>query len=145
MDNFPHHYSAVASAAPEGDVRLDSAGLPVLSSAPPREFNGPGDRWSPETMLTAAVADCFVLTFRVIARASNLAWTSLECRARGTVDRVDGGMRFTHFNVHARLAVPAGTDEQKARRLLAKAEHGCLVRNSLTSEFHLEADVEIAG
>jgi uncharacterized OsmC-like protein len=96
-------------------------------------------------MLTAAVADCFVLTFRVIARASNLAWTSLECRARGTVDRVDGGMRFTHFNVHARLAVPAGTDEQKARRLLAKAEQGCLVRNSLTSEFHLEADVEIAG
>jgi organic hydroperoxide reductase OsmC/OhrA len=145
VENFPHHYSAVASAAPEGDVRLDSAGLPVLSSAPPREFDGPGDRWSPETMLTAAVADCFILTFRAIAQASNLTWTSLECRARGTVDRVERIMRFTRFDIQATLRVPAGTDEQKARRLLAKAEQGCLVRSSLTSEFHLDAEVEIAG
>jgi len=145
VENFPHSYSAVASAATEGEVRLDSSGLPVLMSAPPREFDGPGDRWSPETMLTAAVADCFVLTFRAIARASNLAWTSLECSACGTVDRVERSMRFTRFTVHAKLEVPAGTDAEKARRLLAKAEQGCLIRSSLTSEFQLETDVRIAA
>lgn len=141
MEPFPHHYSAVASATPDADVRLDSPGLPALASAPPREFDGPGDRWSPETLLMAAVADCFVLTFRAIARASSLAWTSLECHARGSADRVERGMRFTNIVVHAALNVPPGTDEAKAQRLLAKAEQGCLIRNSLACEVHLEAEV----
>jgi peroxiredoxin-like protein len=144
MENFPHHYTAVANAEPQSDVRLESPGLPSLASAPPREFDGPGDRWSPETLLMAAVADCFVLTFRAIARASNLGWSSLECRARGTADRVERAMRFTEIVVHATLRVPAGTDEAKARRLLEKAEQGCLIRNSLTSDVHLQAEVEVA-
>ena len=72
MQDFPHQYSATALANVEGDVNLQSERLPSLVSAPPSEFGGPGDRWSPETLLVAAVADCFVLTFRAIARASQL-------------------------------------------------------------------------
>ena len=95
MQAFPHRYSVAAAVKVEGDVTLDGERLPSLHSAPPTEFDGPGDRWSPETLLVAAVADCFVLTFRPIAHLSKLAWISLTCDVTGTVDRVERGTQFT--------------------------------------------------
>jgi organic hydroperoxide reductase OsmC/OhrA len=142
MQDFPHRYSVAAGAQAEGPVALSSEGLPELVSAAPREFGGPGDRWSPETLLVAAVADCFILSFRAIARASKLAWTSLECRVDGTLDRVDRVTQFTAFHVHASLRVPAGVGEEQARRILEKAERSCLISNSLKAPSHLEAEVK---
>ena len=144
MQAFPHRYSVAVAADAEGDVTLEGERLPPLHSAPPTEFDGPGDRWSPETLLVAAVADCFVLTFRPIARLSKLPWLSLTCDVVGTVDRVDRVTQFTGFVVRAHLRVPAGANEDQARRLLAKAEETCLVTNSLKTKLHLEAEVEVA-
>lgn len=143
MQPFPHHYSVVAKAAAEGDVAIESDRLPPIASAPPAEFGGPGDRWSPETMLVAAVADCFVLTFRAIASFSKLPWTSLACDVVGTVDRVERVTQFTRIEVRARLRVPAGAKEDQALRLLTKAEESCLVTNSLKVKPHMEAVVEV--
>jgi peroxiredoxin-like protein len=143
MQPFPHHYSVVARAAVEGDVTLEGDRLPSMASAPPAEFGGPGDRWSPETMLVAAVADCFVLTFRAIASFSRFSWTSLACDVVGTVDRIDRVTQFTQIEVRARLRVPPGAKEDQALRLLAKAEESCLVTNSLKVKPHLNAVVEV--
>jgi organic hydroperoxide reductase OsmC/OhrA len=143
MHPFPHHYFVNAAIRPDGDVPLSSEGMRVIESAPPKEFDGPGNQWSPEGLLTAAVADCFVLGFRAIATASRFAWTSLEARTEGTLDRVEGKMRFTRFATHAKLLVPPGTDLERAKRLLEKAESSCLVANSLNSERHLTVDVGI--
>ncbi len=142
MKPFPHHYEVTATAGPTDDVALAGAGLPTMASQPPTEFGGPGDRWSPETLFVAAVADCFVLTFRGIASFSHLPWSSLTCEVTGTVDRVDRVTQFTHLEVRARLRVPAGANEEQARRLLAKAEETCLVTRSLKATPHLEASVE---
>ena len=143
MVPFPHRYEASAAAAPEGQVTLTSGSLVPLTTASPAEFGGPGDRWSPETLLVGAVADCFVLTFRAVARASNLSWTSLACEAEGTLDRIERATQFTNFTVRARLVVPEGTDTALAERLLHKAETACLITNSLKASSHLEASVEI--
>lgn len=144
MQNLPHHYAVAAMASTEGNVDLSSPGLTPIDSAPPAEFGGPGDRWSPETLLVAAVADCFILTFRAIARASKLDWSSLSCDVDGVLDRVDNVARFTEFRLRVVLDAPPGTDEQKALRLLEKSERSCLITNSLTAENHLDATVRIA-
>ncbi len=143
MQQFPHLYSVVAKADTQGDVALESDRLPPIPSAPPPEFGGPGGRWSPETLFVAAVADCFVLTFRAIAGLSRFSWVSLECSATGTLDRVERVTQFTALQIHARLTVPPGANEDQARRLLAKAEETCLVTNSLKVRPHLEAVVEV--
>ena len=143
MQPFPHHYAVVANADTEGDVALQGERLPTMASAAPPEFGGPGDRWSPETLFVAAVADCFVLTFRGIASVSRVPWLSLECAVTGTVDRVDRVTQFTALEIRARLKVPAGSGDDQARRLLAKAEEACLVSNSLKVRPHLEASVEL--
>jgi organic hydroperoxide reductase OsmC/OhrA len=112
-----------------------------MQSAPPAEFGGPGDQWSPETLLVASVADCFILTFRAIARASKFDWVSLECTVDGTLERIDRVTQFTGFAVKATLTVPAGADSARATLLMEKAERGCLVTNSLIADSHLEATV----
>ena len=141
MHPYPHLYTVQASASPAGDVPVTAAGLPALATAPPAEFDGPGDRWSPETLLVAAIADCFILSFRGVARANKFAWDALECSVEGTLDKVDGRTHFTHYLVRATLRVPAGTDEAKARKLLERAEHVCLISNSLVGQRALESTI----
>lgn len=145
MQEFPHRYIVSAEAAPDGDVELSARRLPVLRSASPAEFDGPGDRWSPETLLVGAVADCFVLTFRAVARLSKVPWTSLECEANATLDRLERVTRFTDVALTARLVVPSGTDPARAQRALEKAEQNCLISNSLNAAVHLETEVTVAS
>jgi organic hydroperoxide reductase OsmC/OhrA len=57
------------------------------------------------------------------------------------LDRVEGKMRFTRFDTHAKLHVAAGADVDRAKKLLEKAESSCLVSNSLNSERHLTMEV----
>lgn len=142
MQTLPHRYTANATARAEGEVRLESSDLPALSTAPPPEFGGPGGHWSPETLCVGAVADCFVLTFRALARASKLPWASLRCEVEGTLDRVDRVTQFTAFLVRATLQVPSGTDETRARALLERAEQTCLISQSLKAHSRVETTLE---
>jgi organic hydroperoxide reductase OsmC/OhrA len=144
MHPYPHLYTVESTAASSGDVTLTSTGLPALASAPPPEFDGPGGRWSPEHLLVAAVADCLVLSFRGVARANKFEWHSLDCSVDGTLNKVEGRTKFTHMAVRATLRVPAGTDEAKAKQLLERAEHVCLISNSLVAERSIESTIEFA-
>jgi len=141
MHPYPHVYRAATSGGPTALVTVSSPGLADLPSAPPPEFDGPGGFWSPETMLCAAVADCFVLTFRAIARASKFEWLSLDCSVEGTLERIDGVPQFTRYVTTATLNVAPGADASNARILLNKAEHVCLVSNSLTGKRELVSNV----
>jgi organic hydroperoxide reductase OsmC/OhrA len=133
----------VATSESAGEVTLDSNRLPTLPSASPAEFGGPGDRWSPETFLVAAVADCFVLTFLAIASASKLSWIDLRCEATGILDRVDRVPQFTGFEIRAALQVPPGTSVDQARHALEKAERNCLVANSLKAAIRLRTEIRV--
>ena len=144
MQDYPHHYVASATANATGHVRVSSPGLEHIESAGPAEFGGPGDRWSPETLLVASVADCYILSFRAVARAAKLAWDHLECRVVGDLNRIDHVTRFTRFDIRVTLDVPEGTDEERARKMLQKAEDTCLVTNSMTAQITFAADVRIS-
>ncbi len=141
MHPFPHTYAVSAECAPEGLVQLSSDGLAPLNSAPPKEFDGPGDQWSPETLLCAAVADCFNLSFRAVAAASKFPWQRLSCSVTGTLDRVERVNLFTKFEIRARLELAAGADHARAQQLLEKSKQVCLISNSLKSEFHLVTEI----
>jgi peroxiredoxin-like protein len=141
MQDFPHHYQVRGSASADSPVLLSADNLPEIATAPPAEFGGPGDKWSPEGLLVAAVADCFILSFRAIARASKFEWIDLRCEVSGTLDRVERVTRFTAINVQASLSVPAGTDIEKADKLLHKAEQSCLITNSLIADSTLSTTI----
>jgi organic hydroperoxide reductase OsmC/OhrA len=142
MHPYPHIYTASASGTlASAAATVSSAELPSFETAPPPQFGGPRGMWSPETLLCAALADCFILTFRGVARAASLEWLELECSVEGLLERADGVSRFTRFTTQARLTVPSDADSGRARLLLGQAEHKCLIANSLLGVRLLEAEV----
>ena len=141
MHPYPHTYIVAATAETAGTVAVSSPNLPDLHTAPPPEFDGPGGMWSPESLLCASVADCFILTFRAVSRAARLEWRRLECRVEGVLDRVERTPQFTHFTTLATLTVSPSTDIAKARELLERAERTCLIANSLRGSRALGAQV----
>ena len=141
MKPYPHRYIVSASGRTDGKVTVTSASLPPIASASPPESDGPVGLWSPETLLTAAVANCIILTFHAVARAAHFEWLALECRTEAVLDRIEGAAEFASFATVARLALPAGASEEKARKLLEKAERDCPVTNSLRGTRTLQIEV----
>jgi peroxiredoxin-like protein len=143
MKPLPHIYKAQLSGGAEGYAVVSVAGIPELRTAPPADFDGPGDAWSPEQFLMAAVETCFLFTLQAVARASKLPFTSLELSGEGTVNRKDGATRFTEIVLRPRLRLPADADKDRALRILEKSEKACLVSASLSTPVRLEAEVVI--
>jgi len=141
MRPLPHLYEVTLSGGPEGYATLLASCVPPLRSAPPKDFDGPGDAWSPEYLLVAAVEACFMFTFRAVARASKLDFLSLELSGGGTVDRKDGSTRFIEIVLRPRLKLPRDTDPERARRVLEKGKEACLVTASLSVPVRLEAEI----
>jgi peroxiredoxin-like protein len=141
MKPFPHEYDVHLTGGPAGYATLSTPGIPDLSTAPPADFDGPGDAWSPEHLLLAAVQTCFLFTLRAIARASKVDFVTLDLDVTGTVDRQEGVTRFTKIVLRPRLVIAAGTDPARALHVLEKSEKQCLVSASLSTPIRLESEI----
>ena len=144
MKPLPHEYLAHLSGPPAGYADLSSAGLPPLRLAAPLDYDGPGNAWSPEHLLLAAVQGCLLLTFRAIAKVSQLPFVSLEIDSAGTVNKQDGVTRFTEIVLRPVLTVPPGTDHARAQRVLERSEKACLVSASLSTPIRMETRIQNA-
>jgi organic hydroperoxide reductase OsmC/OhrA len=92
-------------------------------------------------LLVAAIADCFILTFRGVSRAAHFDWVRLEAHVDGTLERVSGVTQFVRYTTRAILTVKPNADHAKAQELLERAEKVCLVANSLRGVRALEVQV----
>lgn len=141
MDVLPHHYSVTVDANPDNNLQVSAAHLPVMEIAAPKQFDGPGDRWSPEELLLAAAANCYVLSFRTVAGIARLEWDAIQCTTEGTLDKVDRNMQFTEILTRVSLTIADESARAKATTLLEKAEKICIVSNSLTAVKKLEIQI----
>ena len=144
MKPLPHRYEVELAGTPAGPTVLGAPGLPALATAPPPEYDGPGDAWSPEHLLLGAVASCFLFALRAVARASSLEFRTLDLTVEGTVDREGGVVRFTEIVLRPRLVLAPGADRDRAQRILDKSERACLVSSSLAVPCRLEPTVRFA-
>jgi uncharacterized OsmC-like protein len=111
-------------------------------SAPP-EFGGESGKWTPEHFLLAAVASCFIETFRSVARASRLEFQGLEVIVDGILEKDTGGLRFTRVAIHPALIVYSEQARELGVRLLEKTERICLVVRSLSAQITMDPKVLI--
>lgn len=145
MKPLPHRYDVRLTGGPAGYATLSAPGVPELKSAPPLDYDGPGDAWSPEHLLLAAVETCFLFTLRAVAKVSKIEFVALDLASQGAVDRQDGVTRFTEIVLRPRLTVPAGTDRERVLWVLQKSERACLVSASLATPIRLEPELVTAG
>ncbi len=143
MHPYPHRYHAQARGGATGSVLVTTPDVAPLETTAPPEFDGPPGYWSPESLLIASVADCYILSFRAVARASKLEWASLDVDVEGVLDRVEGVTRFVAFIVKPHLELASAEQETLARSVLDKAKRACLVTNSLIATCELVPSVSI--
>ena len=145
MKEFPHVYRANSTGTATGNLTTRAENLPEIAVAPPLQFGGQGDQWSPEELLMASVANCLILSFKAVARASQLEWNSIECESVGTLDKVERKVQFTHIVSKMYLSIPNTESKDKAEKLLNKAESVCLISNSISCECSVECEVVFSG
>lgn len=111
--------------------RLTAGGMPPLEFSAPPEFGGEAGKWTPEHLLTAASASCLMATFLAIAEISKLKLESFQMKVHSKLEKIPGeGYRFTEVTLAPEIGV-APQDEEKALRVLGKAEKNCFVNQSL--------------
>jgi len=143
MKPLPHIYRVHLAGGAGSYAVLSDSRLPELQTAPPMDFDGPGDAWSPEHLLLAAVESCYLFTFQAIAHASKLTFDSLKLSGEGIVDLKEGIICFSAIVLRPTLRLAAGNDKDRAMRILEKSERACLVSASLSTPVRLEPEIII--
>ncbi len=140
MPEYKYEASARWTGARRGIAAGVGAGAEIEFASPP-EFQGEAGKWTPEHFFTAAVASCFVTTFRAIAEFSKFDFEALEAAVEGVLEKVEGGFRFTRVVVRPTLTIMREEDRERALRLLEKAERGCLISRSLNAQVSLQPTI----
>jgi peroxiredoxin-like protein len=143
---MPNHYSYRTTARwtehKRGIVEAESVPRTINFAAPP-EFGGEPGLWTPEHLLVAAVSTCYVSTLRAVAEASEAEFHSLELTVEGTIEKQEGGFRFTRIVLRPVVTILKEEDRERMGRLLEKAERVCLVTRSLDCASVLEAKIVV--
>ena len=145
MKPLPHRYVVRLVAGPTGYADALAGGRPALRTAPPVEYDGPGDAWSPEHLLLASVSSCFLFTFRAVARTLQAPFLAVDAHAGGIVSRVGGVTRFTDIVIRATVTAAAGATVELLQRAIDKTTAHCLVSSSLATPVRVEAVLQAAG
>lgn len=139
MTPFPHQYSVTLS-----DAQLQAPPRQPIAAGPPPQFGGNEEVWSPEELLIGAVLECLWTTFVALARRDQLVVHEWSGAAEGILDRGPRGPVFTSITLSVALTVDAG-EQERARRILGKAEQSCIITNALNVKVNVQATVtEIA-
>jgi organic hydroperoxide reductase OsmC/OhrA len=131
-----------ASPLRDGRVRLTSDGKAPLEAALAAEFRGgtPG-MWSPEDLLVASVASCYVVALKNIAAHRDLTVQSLSVEGVGHVTRrVEGRVGFVVIELRVELTVDRACVEL-AERAARAAKQLCLVGHAVEVPIELELEV----
>ncbi|HIP75827.1 MAG TPA: OsmC family peroxiredoxin [Psychromonas hadalis] len=143
MQKLPHIYHVTSDALPDSNLKCSSHRLANIEVAPPEEFGGPGDHWSPETLFMSALSNCYILSFKAVSKALKLDWIDISCDSEGILDRAERTTRFVKVTNNVKLTIKDEDDREKAEKLLEKAEHICLVSNSINAELVLEFEISV--
>jgi len=144
MKPLPHVYEVRLAGGPTGYATASGSNLPDLRTAPPRDFDGPGDAWSPEQLLVAAVETCFLFTLRALAAASKVEFTSLQLSGQETLEHTGGVTRFTQIMLKPVLTLAPGVDQSKVEQVLRKSAKVCFVSASLSTPVRVEPRILVS-
>ena len=123
---------------------VSSEGLPSLEVATPPEFpGGIGGVWSPEHLYVAAAEVCLMTTFLAIAENSKLDFSAYSSEAVGTLEKTDSGFQITKIKIRPHIVVGDEGLKDRTARIVEKAEHHCLVSNSMKTEIELDVTVSV--
>jgi peroxiredoxin-like protein len=144
MPDYRYYTNAVWTQGRQGTVSAEGIAEPIRFSAPP-EFMGEAGTWTPEHFFAAAIASCFVTTFKAIAEFSKFEFLSLDVDVKAILQKELGGYSFTRVVIQPLLQITESSEKERALRLLEKAERACLISRSIKSQIELKPEILVAS
>lgn len=123
-------------------VSLGAIALP-MSSAP--AYRGDASRANPEQLFVAALSACQALTYLFLAAKHGVAVIAYSDDAEGRLGMVEGKLRMSRVILRPRIVLEPGSDEARARELVARAHAGCFIGNSVSTPVEIEPTVSTAA
>ncbi len=117
-----------------------SGGLVLSSDA---AFLGSSELANPEQLLLAAASSCQLLAFLALTARSRVDVLAYRDSAEAIMPEDITPMRITAITLRPQIAVNAGTDPERVKRLVEKAHQGCFIANSLNTDVSLEPTIEV--
>ncbi|QDY76470.1 OsmC family protein [Streptomyces qinzhouensis] len=122
-------------------------GKPTIAASADPAFRGDPDRWNPEELLVASVAQCHMLWYLHFCSTEGVTVVSYEDRARAvmTMDDSGGGGRITEVVLRPEVTVADASTAEKARALHGKVPAVCFIARSVNFPVHHDPVIRIAG
>ncbi len=118
---------------------VTAAGRPPLPGSSDPTFRGDPDRWNPEQLLVAALAQCHLLWYLHLCAEAGVVVTGYTDTPTGLMaEDDDGGGRFTEVTLRPRVTVAAADSVGRAVELHGTAHRMCFIANSVTFPVHHE-------
>lgn len=129
--------SGYRSYSRDHEVEVDGPGL-LLGTADPT-FHGSKDRWNPEQLLLAAVAQCHMLSYLHVAVRAGVVVTGYSDSAAGSLRlNADGSGEFTGIRLRPHVELADGGQIALADSLHGEANRLCFIARSLNFPVHHE-------
>ncbi|MFG2208755.1 OsmC family protein [Streptomyces sp. NPDC048638] len=130
----------------ERDHEVSADGPPTLPGTADPAFRGGKDRWNPEQLLLASLAQCHMLSYLALCSLAGVVVTAYADEADGTMtgDSAGGG-RFTEAVLRPRVEVASPDDLDRARALHDEAHAKCFIAASANFPVHHEPVVTVRG
>ncbi len=104
---------------------------PIMGSSDPA-FRGDSHRWNPEQLLTAALAQCHMLSYLHVCTDAGVIVTGYADHAHGTMSQTaDGGGRFTEVVLRPQVVVASPDMVDAAIKLHESAHAKCFIASSV--------------
>ena len=124
--------------------RITTPGAPPVEASAARPFHGDADRWNPETLLLAALAECHMLSYLSLAARSGIRVEEYRGEAECSLAFDGARGRITEATLRPRVVISAG-DREAALALHDRAQEECFIAASVAFPVRHEAEVELRG
>lgn len=101
---------------------------------------GGGEGPSPAALLAASVANCLCASLLFAVRKYKEDPGAIAAKITGTMDRVDGMLRVTHFDVQISLGVE-GASLVNIDKVLSQFENFCTITQSVRRGIEIDVSV----
>ncbi|MBO1902998.1 OsmC family protein [Leucobacter weissii] len=126
----------VRAADPEGKHEIEASADPT--------FRGDADRWNPEELLVAALAQCHMLSYLHMAVRAGVVVTAYRDDARGTMRQEGLGGSFSEVVLRPVVTVADASMADAAREAHAEASEHCFIASSVNFPVRHEPEIRIA-
>ena len=125
--------------------KVEAEGPPELLGSADRTFHGDRERWNPEQLLLASLAQCHMLSYLHVCVDAGVVVTQYLDRPTGSMKtEADGSGRFTEVVLHPEIVVTDDSMIEAAQDAHRRAKELCFIANSVNFRVRHEPAVRVS-